>query len=420
MSINLLSALQQLLINDELLEQAAHHFNIPPGKIQQSIQQLIAATIKGYAGNEQPALQELTAHAAEESGSWLSDLQQSLLHPNHNQQVLSGNLQQALWGHPAEVLQQLSGKLQVNEDVLEGLSHGIVPVTAGIIGNKLKNEQLSWETLQLFIQSQMGAVNTILPEKLATPPVPVTAEAQPVAETVAPDTTADNTEEAVHHRRINKWKWLTTVAIIAIVAGGAWYLFKGYYPQGQSAETVTTDSTATDSVQTTVVPVDTSAVFTTDTIGHSRISLTLPDSNTILAFAGSLEDSLVQFMSNPARKAGKTTWFNFDGVVFESGAAVVKPESRQQLQNLVKIMKAYGGMKVKIGGYTDNTGDSLTNVNLSQARANAVWEELKTMGVTKQVTAAEGYGPKHPVADNATPEGRQQNRRIAVNVQSKW
>jgi len=421
MSINLLSALQQLFIHDELLEQAAHHFNIPPGKVQQSMQLLAAATLKGYAGNQQASLPELTAQAAQESGTWLSDLQQSLLHPNHSQQTLSDQLQKTLWAQPGEVLQMLAGKLQVPVDVLQGLSHGIVPVTAGILGNKQKNEQLSWETLQLFIQSQMGTVNTLLPEALptATPaeaPVPEPA----VVETPVPQPDTSE-EEAVHHRRINIWKRLAAVAIFAIVAGGAWYLLKGYYPQSQPLETAPpVDSTLTDTIQVQAAPVDTSAVSIIDTTGKSRISLLLPDSSSIMAFENSLEDSLVKFMKNPNGKAGKTAWFNFDAVVFETGSAVVNPASNQQLRNLAQILKAYSGMKIKIGGYTDNTGDSTTNVNLSQTRANAVWETLKGMGVTKQITAAEGYGPLHPVGDNATAEGRQQNRRIAINVQSKW
>jgi OmpA-OmpF porin, OOP family len=82
-------------------------------------------------------------------------------------------------------------------------------------------------------------------------------------------------------------------------------------------------------------------------------------------------------------------------------------------------MEAYPNVNVKIGGYTDNVGDDARNMKLSQERANGTMNELQKLGVSPSRMTAEGYGEQHPVADNATEEGRQRNRRIDVRVTKK-
>ncbi len=122
---------------------------------------------------------------------------------------------------------------------------------------------------------------------------------------------------------------------------------------------------------------------------------------------------------DPSKGIDTITWFNFDRLLFETGSAQLKPESREQLRNVGEIMKAYAKVKVKIGGYTDNTGDPAANLKLSQDRATNVMNELVVLGVASDRLSAEGYGEQNPVADNSTDAGRQQNRRIALRVTEK-
>ena len=105
------------------------------------------------------------------------------------------------------------------------------------------------------------------------------------------------------------------------------------------------------------------------------------------------------------RPLGRETWYELDRITFETDSATLRPQSREQLSNVAAILKAYPPVRIKIGGYTDNSGDAAANVRLSQARAEAVLNELRTMGVTASRLEAEGYGQAHPVADNATPGG---------------
>lgn len=136
---------------------------------------------------------------------------------------------------------------------------------------------------------------------------------------------------------------------------------------------------------------------------------------------GGIEYSLLDFVQDPNRPVDKTTWFNFDRVVFKTGSAEIDMEaSKEQLANIHEILKAYPGVKLKVGGYTDNTGSAATNKKLSGQRASAVAAALKKLGTDGGRLDPEGYGPDHPLCPaNDTPECRAQNRRLAVRVTAK-
>jgi outer membrane protein OmpA-like peptidoglycan-associated protein len=146
---------------------------------------------------------------------------------------------------------------------------------------------------------------------------------------------------------------------------------------------------------------------------------TLPSNYQLSAPANGIEKQVVLFIEDSGKPVDPTTWFNFDRLLFETGSAKLKPESTEQLRNVAEILKAYPAVKVKIGGYTDNTGDPDANLKLSQDRATNVMNELIILGVPAERLSAEGYGQQYPIADNATDAGRQQNRRIALRVTQK-
>lgn len=132
-----------------------------------------------------------------------------------------------------------------------------------------------------------------------------------------------------------------------------------------------------------------------------------------------IENNLVTFIEDSNKPVDKTTWFNFDRINFETGSAKLSQESLVQTKNIAEILKAFPKATLKIGGYTDNTGDAALNLKLSQTRANAVKAAIVADGITSNRIEAEGYGMEHPVASNDTEEGRAQNRRIAIRVLSK-
>lgn len=145
----------------------------------------------------------------------------------------------------------------------------------------------------------------------------------------------------------------------------------------------------------------------------------LPDGKEIKVAENSVENKLIMFIEDKDKPVDKTTWFTFDRLYFEPGKSVLKAESQGQINNIDAILIAYPTVKLKIGGYTDNTGDAAVNKKISDERANVAKNELVKMGIDAKRLDAEGYGAEHPIASNDTPEGRAQNRRIDIRVMEK-
>jgi outer membrane protein OmpA-like peptidoglycan-associated protein len=132
-----------------------------------------------------------------------------------------------------------------------------------------------------------------------------------------------------------------------------------------------------------------------------------------------VEGRLLGFIQDSSRMPDKTTWFDFDRLLFDTGSATLKPQSEEQLHNIAAILKAYPTVHLKIGGYTDNVGSPASNLRLSQDRATNVMSELVRLGVAQGRLSAQGYGEEHTVDNNSTEAGRALNRRISMLVTQK-
>uniref|UniRef100_UPI00301A097D sodium-translocating pyrophosphatase n=1 Tax=Chryseobacterium sp. VD8 TaxID=3081254 RepID=UPI00301A097D len=98
-------------------------------------------------------------------------------------------------------------------------------------------------------------------------------------------------------------------------------------------------------------------------------------------------------------------WFTVENLYFETGSSDLKVGSEVQLLNLVEIMNAYPSLKIKLGGYTDNSGNEESNQKLSNLRAQTAKLKLLELGISGDGVEAEGYGSQHPVcAANDTDE----------------
>lgn len=226
---------------------------------------------------------------------------------------------------------------------------------------------------------------------------------------------------------------LLPLLLLVAAAMGAWYLFNGKgcnkgvdaIAEGADSLKSKTEQVAgdvKDAVVATIGKLDTlTGEFNYD-LGK-MVTIDLPNSAGKLEVGeNSTENKLYTFLSSSTSVIDtvKGNWFEFTNVRFKTGSSDITDESMTQLKNMVAICKGYPTAQFKLGGYTDNTGNAAANVTLSQKRADAVVAMLKKMGAAStSLVSAKGFGPEWPIADNATPEGRAQNRRVAVNVKAK-
>lgn len=128
--------------------------------------------------------------------------------------------------------------------------------------------------------------------------------------------------------------------------------------------------------------------------------------------AGSAGDQMSNYIKNGEGEA----IFRFKNLKFNTGSAALDAKSVQEIDDIAAILKAYEGVNVEVQGYTDNTGDAAKNVALSKARAEAVKAALGVRGIDASRVSAQGFGSANPLTTNDTPEGRAENRRIEVKV----
>ncbi|MEN8304603.1 MAG: OmpA family protein, partial [Campylobacterota bacterium] len=101
---------------------------------------------------------------------------------------------------------------------------------------------------------------------------------------------------------------------------------------------------------------------------------------------------------------------------FENNSAEIKAESFDLVQKYADFLNKYSNYSAKIVGYTDSRGSEAYNQKLSERRANSIMNALVEKGVNPKQLSASGKGEANPVADNATSEGRAQNRRIEAEL----
>ncbi len=104
------------------------------------------------------------------------------------------------------------------------------------------------------------------------------------------------------------------------------------------------------------------------------------------------------------------------GVTFEFNKTRLRPDAQTILDWATDILKKYPDMQVEVAGHTDSVGGDAYNQKLSEGRAGAVRDYFVEKGVPETQVTVKGYGKTEPIADNATDEGRELNRRVELRV----
>jgi outer membrane protein OmpA-like peptidoglycan-associated protein len=104
-------------------------------------------------------------------------------------------------------------------------------------------------------------------------------------------------------------------------------------------------------------------------------------------------------------------------LLFETDVDRLSDEGRAAVADVASTLGKLGVERIRVEGHTDNVGSAKYNAGLSQRRAESVARHLVSIGWRDGAIERVGFGFEKPVADNATPAGRAQNRRVVIAVQ---
>ncbi|MBP6385114.1 MAG: DUF937 domain-containing protein [Pseudarcicella sp.] len=309
------------------------------------------------------------------------------------------------------IVSLLSGFLGMKGSSVTSLMSLAAPMVMGIVGKQVKTNGLDAGGLMSLFSGQKDAIASAMPAGLSDKMGGLLGFASSASGAASKVTNAiEETSEG------GLPKWLLPVIIGLGAIGGLLYFMKGCNSKTPDTGAVTEmiDSTSTAVGES----VDSLATATVEG-AKKMFNVSLPDGVTFDVPEGSLEDQIVKFIQDDKAAIDKSKWFNFDRLLFETGKSTLTAESNEQIDKTVSILKAFPKVKIKIGGYTDNVGNSASNQKLSADRAATVMNAIVAGGIDKARLTSEGYGDQHPVGDNTTEEGRAQNRRIAISVREK-
>ncbi len=293
----------------------------------------------------------------------------------------------------------------------------LAPVLMGVIGKKVSADGLGASGLGDLLNSQKSLVASALPAGLGDMlGFGGAVDAAKSTVTNAANTVSNTVSDVANEAGSFNWKpWL--LGLLAVLGGVFLYKQCGSVKE-KVAETTEVVSSTVDSASAVGASATAAVGDAMSKLGAS-VKRALPGGMELNVPENGIESKLIAFIGDKAKAVDKTTWFNFDRINFATGSSDLTAESAEQVKNISDILAAFPKVKLKLGGYTDNTGKADANLKLSASRASTVMKALVANGVDAGRLAAEGYGDAFPEASNDTEEGRAQNRRIAVRVTEK-
>lgn len=436
MAFNLIDAAKNLLPND-LISKAAGSLGESEGGIQKALGGAIPSILAGLLGKTSAG-----------AGSGILDMVKGAagagVLSNLGSLVQSGGSGLGIGATVMGWLRSIFGdKLNNITNAISGYA-GIKPSSAGTvlslaapaalapIGNYAVEKNLQPDEIGAFLQSQKSSILNAIPSGFNLAGALGIGSLADIGSKITSGVSAAGDYAADSVRNVgssgNKWLWplLLLIALAILI----WFFTqKGC----KDATTTTMEDTAAATIAPEPAPMETQSrggMLDTTTGNYvyntgNEIDIRLNNGTTLRVGENSTEAKLYNMLSNAnftINDEDKTkNWVTFDRVYFETGKSVLTATSQTQVKNVAAILKSFPSASIKIGGYTDNTGDASVNKKISDDRAKIVMKELINSGAgNMQVTEAVGYGPQHPVcASNDTPECKAQNRRVDLKVAAK-
>jgi outer membrane protein OmpA-like peptidoglycan-associated protein len=293
-----------------------------------------------------------------------SNMASGIADPNSTGMTTGRNMLSTMFGGSENMITQALGTgVGMRPSVISSLLAMAAPMVMSFLGRRVRDQEMNMGGLGNLLQREVPAIREALPAgvtDLLWPRVHETVATSPVvAQTVT--------------RERSSAGWLLPLVILALIPGLIWLFSHGRRPVVTMPPVSGTANRAMPEVPVTPV---------------TPVTPTAPNVN-----------------------IHKTV-----NLIFDTGSSRLTPASRQRLNELESMLAADPRAHVDVEGYTDNRGRADSNMRLSQARANAVKEELIRRGIAADRLTVNGNGQEKPVGDNATAEGRGQNRHVTVEV----
>ncbi|WP_373797579.1 DUF937 domain-containing protein [Kaistella sp.] len=423
MALNIIDLIKGQL-GPALISQSATQFGESESGISKAISALLPAVVGGMANNaDKPGVLDAIM------GSTSNGMLGNLLGGTSNNSLITTVLTAIFGDKVADITNAVSTFSGVNNSTSNSLLNMVTGATLGSVGKYAADNNIGASGITNLLQDQKGIVSSLLPAGLSlassgvgnmfgaqeAEKVTVSSYDQPKVEVNrGGDTHSHPTPDNNNNEGGSIWKWLLPLLLLGLAG---WFLWNNYN-KDKTEEVVTTDNTEMVA-DSTAGMVNDSAMMVTPVKEVTDIDL---NGKMIKGYANGMEASMITFLKSDSYKnaaddaALKENWYDFDNVNFKIGSATeLEAGSEGQIQNLAEILKAYPDAKIKIGGYTDMTGDAAKNKALSQQRADFIKSELGKLGVAAQVVGAEGYGSEFAkVPATASNEERAADRKMAV------
>lgn len=430
MSLNVIDLIKGQL-GPALTTQAASQFGESESGISKAIGGLLPAIIGGLANkSDNPGVLDAITNASS------SGILGNLMGESSNNSIISSLLSSIFGDKLGGLVNTIATYAGISNNSSSSLLNLVTGATVGSIGKYAADNNLDRSGISSLLNDQKGIVSTLLPAGLSLASLNIGDWAKgykfdndndtiktPTSEEPKIEVTRSTTPTGTFPERNNNegggsiWKWL--LPLLLLIAAG-YFLWKQCDKKTTTTTTTGTDSTGT--VQDTATAVSSSDTAAA-TASAGKVDENIDLNGTALkGYKGGMEDQMITFLKSDGYKnaandeALKDTWYDFDHVNFKSGSGnQLEAGSEGQLQNLVAILKAYPDAKVKIGGYTDKTGNEAVNLKISTERANYIKDWLAKQGVGGQVLGAEGYGSKFAKVDaSASDAERASDRKMSV------
>jgi outer membrane protein OmpA-like peptidoglycan-associated protein len=394
------------LVTPEMKQSLAARLGESPQTVQTGLGTAAAAALAGCArkAGDTSFLGRIINMASDASGQNLMGNLSSLASSGPSgatADLVNGFLPIVFGGKLDKVSGLLSQEAGVSSSSMSGLLQMAVPLIIGFLGKLNSSGSLSLGSLAGMLRSEVPNLEKYVPANLFS------ARGQTASRA------ASDVAGGPGLKKSALWSVLLGVFGAILLS---WLAYRALNTGNVAPQS--TMSTATQALGNAASTAGHAANSAWAALGE-LFKVKLPDGTELDVPRLGVENKLILFIQDPAPSANTETWFDFDRLLFDTGQATLQPASQEQLHNIALILKAYPNVNIRIGGYTDNSGDAGPNMQLSQARAESVMASLVALGVDPTRMTAKGYGEDHPVADNSGEEGRQKNRRISMRVTAK-